>query len=99
MVTYQSLYSTCMAYRKPCHSIGHQVFPIQPLPREAEDFPKADKHFKHEPLLTYLIYFSPKGVYIVGPIYMPKSPHGTLISLSLVLNQHLKLPYVDGLLS
>ena len=24
----------------PCHSIGHQVLPIQPLSREAEDFPR-----------------------------------------------------------
>ena len=31
-----------------------------------------DKYFKHVPKLTYLIYFSPKGVYLVGPIYMPK---------------------------
>ena len=73
-------------------TIGHQVLPTQPLPKEAEDFPKGDKHFKHVPLLTYLIYFSPKGVYMVGPIYMPKFPHGTLISLSLVLNQRFKSP-------
>ena len=27
--------------------------------REAEDFPRGDKHFKHVPLPTYLIYLSP----------------------------------------
>ena len=91
-VTYPSLCSTCVTYRTPCYAIGHQVLPTQPLPREAEDFPRGHKHFKHVPLLTYLIYFSPKGVNLVGPIYMPKPPHGTLISLSLVLNQHFKSP-------
>ena len=30
------------------------------LPREAEDFPRGDRHFKHVPPLTYLIYLSPK---------------------------------------
>ena len=34
-----------------------------PLPREADDFPRGDKHFKHVPLPTYLIYLSPKGLY------------------------------------
>ena len=93
LVTYPSLCSTCVTYRTPCHVIGHQVLPTQPLlPREAEDFPRGDKYFKHVPLLTYLIYFSPKGVYVVGPIYMPKPPHRTLISPSVVLNQHFKSP-------
>ena len=93
LVTYPSLSSTCVTYRTPCHAIGHQVIPTQPLlPREAEDFPRGDKHFNHVPLLTYLIYFSSKGVYLVSPIYMPKPPHGTLICPSLVLNQHFKSP-------
>ena len=30
------------------------------LPREVEVFPRGDRHFKHVPLLTYLIYLSPK---------------------------------------
>ena len=39
VVTYHSLCSTCVAYRTPCHSIGHQVLPHPPLIfREAEDF-------------------------------------------------------------
>ena len=58
---YHSLCSTCVTYRTPCHAIGHQVLPTQPLPREAEDFPRGDKYFKHVPPFTYLIYFSPKG--------------------------------------
>ena len=33
------------------------------IPREAEDFPRGDEHFKHVPLLTYLIYLSPKDLY------------------------------------
>ena len=80
---------SCVTYRMPCHSIDHS---IQPLPREAEDFPRGDEHFKHVPPLTHLICFSPKGAYMVGPIYMPKSPQRTLISLSLVLNQCFKSP-------
>ena len=100
LVTYPSLCSICVTYSKPCHAIGHQVLPTHPLLlREAEDFPGGDKYFNHVPLLTYLIYFSPKGVYLLGPIYMPKPPHRTLISLSLVLNQHFKSPIVSSLLS
>ena len=63
LVTYLSLCSTSVTYRTPCHSIGHSVLPTQPLPREAQDFPRCDKYFKHVPPLTYLIYFSPKEVY------------------------------------
>ena len=61
LVTYPSLCSTCVTYRTLCHAIGHQVLPAQPLPREVEDFPRGDKHFKHVPPPTYLIYFSPRG--------------------------------------
>ena len=34
-----------------------------PIPREAEDFPRGDKHFKHVPPPTYLIYLSPKDLH------------------------------------
>ena len=78
---YPSLGSPCVTYRMQCHSIGHQVLRTQPMPREAEDFSRGDKNFKHVPLLTCLIYFSRKGVYMLLPIYMPKSPRETLISL------------------
>ena len=61
LVTYPSLCSTCVTYRTPCHAIGHQVLPTQPVPREAEYFLRGDKHFKNVALLTYLMYFSPKG--------------------------------------
>ena len=33
------------------------------IPRQAEDFPRGDRHFKHAPLPTYLICLSPKGLY------------------------------------
>ena len=36
------------------------------LPREAEDFPRGDKHFKHMPPLTYLICLSPKELHTVS---------------------------------
>ena len=36
------------------------------IPREAEDFPRGDRHFKHVPPLTYLIYLSPEELYMVG---------------------------------
>ena len=85
LVTYPSLCSTCVTYRTLCHAIGHQVLPTQPLPR-------GDKYFKHVPPPTYLIYLSPKGVYIVGSIYVLRTPHGTLNCPSLVLNQHFKSP-------
>ena len=92
LVTYPSLCSTCVTYRTLCHAIGHQVLPTQPLPREVEDFPRGDKYFKHVPPPAYLIYFSPKGVYVVGSIYVLRTPPGTLNCPSLVLNQHFKIP-------
>ena len=92
LVTYPSLCSTCVTYKTLCHAIGHQVLPTQPLPREVEDFPRGDKRFKYVPPPTYLIYFSPKGVYVVGSIYVLRPLHGTLINPSLVLNQHFKSP-------
>ena len=61
LVTCPSPCSTCVTYKTPCHAIGHQVLHTKPMPREAEDFPRDDKYFKHVPLLTYLIYFSSKG--------------------------------------
>ena len=48
LAAYPLLYSTCMTYRTPCHSIGHQVLPIQNC------FPRRSKHSKDVPLLTYL---------------------------------------------
>ena len=36
------------------------------LPREAEDFHRGDRHFKHVPPLTYLIYLSAKELYVLG---------------------------------
>ena len=92
LVTYPSLCSTCVTYRTLCHAIGHQVLPTQPLPREGEDFPRGDKYFKHVSPPTFLIYFSPEGVYVVGSIYVLRLLHGTL-------NCILKVPCVSSLLS
>ena len=33
------------------------------IPREVEDFPRGDKHFKHVPPPTYLIYLSLKELH------------------------------------
>ena len=89
LVTYPSLCSTCVTYRTPSHGIGHQVLPTQPLPREAEDFPRGDKYFKHVPPLIPDLLLT-KSVYAVGSIYMLRPLHITLICPSLVLNQHFK---------
>ena len=35
----------------------------QNLPREVENFPRGERYFKHTPLITCLIYLSPKKVY------------------------------------
>ena len=52
-----------VTYQMPCHCIGHQARPTQPLPREVEDFPRGERYFKHVPLLTCIMYLSPKEVY------------------------------------
>ena len=62
-----------------CYSIPVVTWPFPPYPpREVEGFPRGEKCFKHVSPLIYLIYFSPKGLYMVGSTYMPKLPHGTL---------------------
>ena len=38
------------------------------LPREAEDFRRGDRHFKHVPLPRHLICLSPKELYTVDSI-------------------------------
>ena len=35
------------------------------LPRQAEDFPRGDRNFKHVPPLAHLIYLSPKELYVL----------------------------------
>ena len=51
------------------HRVIRRFIPsAQPLPREAEDFPRADIHFKQVPPPTYLICLSPKDLYTVGSI-------------------------------
>ena len=55
--------------RNGMHAIGHQVLPSQPLPKEAEDFPRGGKYF-HVPLLTELIQFPSKGITWQVSIYV-----------------------------
>ena len=43
LINYASLCSTCVTYRALCHSIGHQLFSTQTIPREAENFPRGRK--------------------------------------------------------
>ena len=50
--------SSRVTYGTPCRARGHSH-----SPKEAEDFPRGEKYFRHMPPLTYLIYFSPKGLY------------------------------------
>ena len=38
------------------------------IPKEAEDFPRGDRDFKHVPPPTYLICLSPRELYTVGSI-------------------------------
>ena len=44
------------------------------IPREGEDFPRGDKHFKHVPRPTYLICLSPKDFIQVSSIQALQSP-------------------------
>ena len=54
-----SLCSTYVTYRTPCYAIDHKVLPTQPLPREAEDFPRGGKYPKDVRLPTCLDYLEP----------------------------------------
>ena len=81
-----------MTYQTPCHNIGQQVLPTQPLPREEEDFSGGGKYSKGVPM--------PKGCasahianlllteryYSVGSIYVLWTSTQYYINLSLVLN-------------
>ena len=62
-----------VTYGMPCHARGHlhsltcdlrDAMPRQRsltlIPKEAEDFPRGEKHFKHVPPPTYLILFITK---------------------------------------
>ena len=50
--------SSHVTYGTPCHARGHSH-----SPKEAKDLPRGEKYFRHMPPPTYLIYFSPKGLY------------------------------------
>ena len=49
----------CVIYGTPCHRIGHEVLPTQPLPREAEVFPRGGKYPKDLSLSILLAYLQP----------------------------------------
>ena len=51
--------STCVNYRMGCRASSHQALPVQPLPRELEDFPRGGNHSKHVPLHTYQTWLQP----------------------------------------
>ena len=52
--------STYVTYGMPCHTIGRQMLHTpNPLPREAEDFPRGGNYSKHLPLPTYLAWLQP----------------------------------------
>ena len=79
LVTYPSLWSTCMTYTTSCYAIGHQTFPTQPLPRQVEDFPRGGSHSKHMPLLTCFAWLQPI-------CYNPKFEKVLLVVKSLITN-------------
>ena len=55
----QFLICSLVSYGMRCYARGHLHF----LPREADDFPRGERYFKDMPLLTCLIYLSPKEIY------------------------------------
>ena len=76
-----------LTYGTPCHARGllhsltcdlQDVMPRQRslslIPREAEDFPRGDQHFKHVPPPTYLICWSPKDLYGRSPEFVNNLP-------------------------
>ena len=56
-------------------SSGHQALPTQPLPREAEDSPRDERHFKHVLPSTHIpnLPLTKRGIFFVGSIYMPRT--------------------------
>ena len=93
LVTDPSLCSTCLTYRVPCHG-SSQSASHPNLTNGSEVFLACAST-----RMYLLIYVSPKEVYMVSPIYIPKSPYRTLTSFSLVLNQSFKKSHMISLLS
>ena len=86
LVPYQSLYSTCVTYGKPCRSIGHQVPPIQLLPTEVKDFPRSGKYPQDVPLPTYLDYLQSKGNYWLSSICVLGPKNNYSFAFNILLN-------------
>ena len=56
-------------FREPFLLSGVFYLTLFTLPKEAEDFLRGDRYFKHVPPPTYLIYLSPKDLYTVDLFY------------------------------
>ena len=67
-VAHYLLCSTCVTYGLHATPLVIECFPPQPLPKDVEDFPKGGNYFKHVPLFTYLICFTPKV--LLGRFYI-----------------------------
>ena len=59
LVPHHSLCGACVAYKTPCYDIFHQVLPAQPVPRDAESFPRGSKYPKDVSLPKFLAYLQP----------------------------------------
>ena len=80
LITYPSLCSTYVTYRTLCHAIGHQVLATLPY--------LGKRRISRG--VTSILSLCLHPLYVVGSIYVLRPLHGTLISPSLVLNQHFK---------
>ena len=88
LITYHLLCSTCMTYGSPCHSIGHQVLPIQPKPREGHDFS------------THIRSLLPtKRYYLVGSIYVLGSAKNIITTSHCFSKHSLVTSYVNTCVS
>ena len=53
----------CYGFERERFSLSGVFYLLLLIPTEAEDFPRGDRHFKHVPPLTYLIYLSLRELY------------------------------------
>ena len=75
-----------MIYGTLCPAIGHQMLVTQPLPREAEDFPKGKQVFQPCASAHVANLLLTKRYYIVDSIDVLAAATEYCINLSLVLN-------------
>ena len=86
-VNYPLLCSTYVAYRMPCHAIGHQVLPIQARPREAEDFPRGGNYSRHMRQLTYLAWLQPI-CYNLKFVFKHVKTEKVLLAVKVLIKKH-----------